>query len=413
MQAASVALDVDAARALLLGLARRTPTASAPLERALGRFLAQDLRAPVPLPRWPVSVMDGWAVHAADARAGRALPVVGESAAGHPFEGELPAGTCARISTGAVLPAGADAVVPQEDADREGEAVRPDPSRLRQDFGPGTWVRAAGSDVAPGSLLVAGGTRLGPGEIALLGACGLARLPVRRPPKVAILCTGDELVAPGVRPRPGQIVGTNHLMLAAQVREAGAEPWILPPAPDAPGPLGEALAHALDRADLVLTSGGISVGPHDHVRPALEALGAEILFHRLPLRPGRPMAAARRGQTLALALPGNPASTFVTFELFARPFLRACLGADPGRPTARVRLAAPALRAPGREHLVRAHLSGGRATPLATQVSGDLRSLLSAHALLRVPPRTPGGPHHLPAGAEVTALLLPREWGCP
>ncbi len=288
--------------------------------------------------------------------------------------------------------------------------MRPDPARLGPDFGPGTWVRAAGSDVAPGSLLVRAGTRLGPGEISLLGACGLARLPVRRAPRVAILCTGDELVAPGTVPRPGQIVGTNHLMLAAQVREAGGEPWILPPAPDDPDRLRASLARALDGADLVVTSGGISVGPHDHVRPALQALGAQILFHRLPLRPGRPIAAARRGDRLTLALPGNPASTFVTFELFARPFLRACLGADPWRPTMGVRLLAPAARVRGREHLLRARLTADGATPLATQVSGDLRSLLAAHALLRVPARAPGEPRDLPAGAQVRALLLPREW---
>ena len=405
-----MALSVDAACDRLLAAARATRVDVVDLAAAAGRTAAYDLRARDPLPAFPASVMDGYAVRAASVDPGTVLEVAGESAAGHPHAGPLPSGAAVRISTGAALPAGADAVVPQEWTERldGGACVRL--VEVPSDFGPGTFVRAVGSDVPAGAVVVPAGRSLGPGDLALAAAAGHVRLPVRARPQVAILSTGDELHPPGRRPPPGGVVSTNDLTLSLQVREAGGLSSVHPPAADDRHALEAALRRIREtRPDVLVTSGGISVGPHDLVRPVLEGLGARCLFHGLTLKPGRPAAAFDWDGIVVCALPGNPASTFVTFELLVRPLLRAMVGAPPHRRRRRVRLARAVVPERSREHVLRARWTPkGRALPLHTQASGALSSLAGAELLLRIPAdprRTP-----LPPGCEVEAVELPERW---
>lgn len=396
-------LDVDAAVARVLAECAPLPAEpAAPLE-ARGRVLAADLHARWPLPGADVSTMDGWAVRAADLSSGTSalLDIAGESAAGHPLAAALPPGSAARISTGAVLPPGADAVVAQEDTERRGDRLHVDLARAGA-VAPGHFVRRAGSDVAGGDLLLSAGDLVSAGDLALAVAAGHAALPVHRAPRVAILCTGDELVAPGCTPGHGQVVSSNGPLLAALIADAGALPRDLGLVGDDPDALRDALARAAASADVVLTSGGISVGDHDLVYPALHALGLRPAFRRVRLRPGRPLTFGRLGDALVFALPGNPASTFVGFHLFVRPALRRLAGHPrPLRPLRRIVLAAAADGAGKRAHYVRARLQAGRAAPLPNQASGALTSLRACDALLAIPP----GPG-LPAGAEVDALVL-------
>lgn len=397
-------VDVAEALAAVLARARPLPGERVALAEGLGRALAEPLHARWPLPGADVSTMDGWAVRAEDLAASDfvvALQRRGESAAGHPQESPLAPGDAARISTGAVVPPGADAVVAQEDVAVHGDVIRVDLGRVGA-FGPGHFVRRAGSDVAAGAEVLSPGTALGPGDLALAAAAGHAALAVHRAPRVAVLCTGDELVPIGREPGRGQVVSSNGLLLACQIREAGGVAIDLGIAGDEPGALQDALARGLAGADVLLTSGGISVGDHDLVYPALRALGLQPDFRRVRMRPGRPLTFGAIGPVLAFALPGNPASSFVAFELFVRPLLRRLAGhAGDGRARRRLALASPAEGAGRRAHYVRARVREGLAEPLPSQASGALTSLRGCDALLAIPP----GPG-LPAGAEVEAILL-------
>lgn len=400
-------LTIDEALHLVLAEARPLPVELVhDPAQAHGRALAHDLHARLDLPGGDTSIMDGWALQAADLAHGAPRPrlrIRGESSAGHPLTRPIDAGEAARIATGAVLPPGADAVVAQEDARVDGDALEIDLAGAGV-VRPGHFVRARGSEVRRGELLVAAGAPLGPGELALLYGAGHHGLPVRRRPRVAIVCTGDELLPLGATPGPGQVIGTNALMLAAQIREAGGVPQDLGVAADDLAATRAAIERAAEGADVLLTSGGISVGDHDHVAAALAGLGLHARFRRLALRPGRPLTFGRLGDLLVFALPGNPASTYVTFELFVRPLLRRLAGlVGPSRPRRRLVLADRAEGAGPRVHVVRARLGDdGRATPLPQQRSGSLRSLAGHDALLLVP----AGVRELPAGAEVDALLL-------
>lgn len=397
-------LEPDDAFARVLAACAPLPGERRDLFAARGCVLAEALHARWALPGADVSTMDGWAVRAADLAAETAevtLAVVGESAAGHPSPAELQPGQAARISTGAVLPPGADAVVAQEDVRRDGDRLRVDLARAGA-VRVGHFVRRAGSDLAAGAPVLSPGTVLRAGDLALAAGAGHPDVLVHRPPRVAVLCTGDELVDIGCPPGHGQVVSSNGLMLACQAQAAGAVVRDLGRVGDRPEALRDALAAAAAAADVVLVSGGISVGDHDLVWPALLALGAEPIFRRVRLRPGRPLAFARLGHALVFALPGNPASTFVGFELFARPALRRLGGhARPERPRRRVTLAGPAEGAGKRTHCVRARLVDGRAEPLPSQTSGALTSLRACDVLVLVPP----GPG-LAAGAEAWALVL-------
>lgn len=393
------------------------------LEAAIGRVLARDLSAHWSLPSAPLSIMDGYAV-ASEALIGArdhgaetlALELVGRSSAGHPKLDALDPGGCARIATGAVVPPGADAVVPQEDTRRIelGERVLIEfGADALADAGPGRWIRALGSDVRAGDLLLAAGTELSSGGASLLAASGHVELEVARRPIVALLGSGDELVGLGQTPGPGQIVATNTMMLRAEVREAGGEPLTLGPVADTREAMNAAIREAMARADLLVTSGGISVGDHDLVLPTLDALGFELGFRKLALRPGRPTTfghlprpGARAPKLPVLALPGNPASTLVTFELFARPSIRALLGIPRARWRPRLRrveLAAPMRGEQRRTHYVRATFDAdGRVRPLATQVSGALRSIAAFELLVIVP----AGRAEVDAGEHLDALMI-------
>lgn len=359
------------------------------LEQALGRTLAGDASSELSLPPFANSAMDGFAVRADDTTTAPAtLAVRGEARAGAPFGGEVVPGSAVRISTGAPLPAGADAVVRVEQTEVAGESVR-----IAVAVTAGTDVRAAGDDIAVGELVVAGGTRLGAGEIAALTAIGTVHVSVHHRPRVAIVGTGDELVAPGEPLGPGQIHDSNVPMLAALCAEAGAEVVVRRPrVADSLQATRTALADGLDAADIVLVSGGVSMGPHDHVRPALEELGAHELFWRLALRPGHPTWFGTAAGKPVLALPGNPASAFVIFHLLALPALDALAGNDrrPREITATYRGPEQQKRA-GMAQVVRCSLHAGSdadagdivATPTgAHQRSNAISSLVAVDGLI-------------------------------
>ncbi len=340
------------------------------LEQALGRTLAGDARSALSLPPFANSAMDGFAVRAADtASAPVTLTVCGEARAGAPFGGELIPGAAVRIATGAPLPAGADAVVrvEQTEIDADGDVLIGVAVRA------GTDVRAAGDDIASGELVVPGGTRLGAGEIAMLTAIGTVHISVQRRPRVAIVGTGDELVAPGEPLGPGQIHDSNVPMLAALCAEAGADVVVRRPrVADSLQATRTALADGLDRADIVLVSGGVSVGPHDHVRPALAELGAREVFWRLALRPGHPTWFGTAAGKPVLALPGNPASAFVIFNLLALPALDALAGrnSSPREITATYRGPEQQKRQ-GMAQVVRCSLRFGSNTAAGTDADAD------------------------------------------
>ncbi len=405
-------LDIAAAQQEALARAWPLPAVATDITAAHGRVLAEAPRARWDLPGADVATMDGWAIRSVDLRAADGPRVRlrrrGESAAGHPHGEPLGEGEALRISTGAVLPAGADAVVAQEDCAVQGEQLEVDRDRVGA-VGPGHFVRAAGSDVAAGATLLPTGALLGPGELALLAGCGHSVVQLHRAPRVAILCTGDELVPVGAWPQRGQVVSANGLMLAWQARAAGAEVIDLGIARDEPADLRAALERGLAGGiDVLVTCGGISVGDHDLVLPTLIGLGATLVFRRVRLRPGRPttlldLPRADASPIPVFALPGNPASAHVAFELFVRPMLRRFAGhVRWQRPERTVVLTQACPRDPRRAHVIRAAIVGDRATPLPDQTSGALRSIAGHDALVELAPGT--GPAE--AGTSANALLL-------
>src|SRR6266581_3579720 len=333
-------IDADAAALLVL---EHTPVLGmerVQLADAIGRVLAEDLVASGPLPAFPSSAVDGYAVRAADA--GRELRVLGESAAGRPFDGTVSAGTAARILTGGVVPDGADTVVMVEDTRLDGNHVK-----VPADLVAGANFHQVGADVTGGQTVLRAGTQLGAAEIGIAAATGHAQLTVRRRPQVALMSTGDELVEVGNTPGPGQIPDSNRWALLAALREAGAEVRLLGIAPDSADGLRKLVTGALGEADALVTSGGVSVGTHDLVKPLLESLGT-VHIGRVKLKPGKPftfatLPAQRTGghspshlrgegrggevqERLAFGLPGFPVSSLVTFEVFVRPALRKLQG---------------------------------------------------------------------------------------
>ena len=393
-------IDADVAAALVF---ERTPVLGVErvhLADCVGRVLAEDLAADAPLPAFPSSAVDGYAVRAADA--GRTLRVVGESAAGRPFEGAIPDGAAARILTGGAVPDGADCVVMVEDVEVAGDAVTI-PAGLR----PGTNFHKVGDDLRAGDHVLSAGIELRAAEIGIAAATGRAQLPVRRRPRVALMSTGDELVEVGKTPGRGQIPDSNRWALLAALREAGADVEVLGIAPDDPDPLRRLVVDALERADALVTSGGVSVGTHDLVKPLLESLGT-VHVGRVKLKPGKPFTFATLvGGRVAFGLPGFPVSSLVTFEVFVRPALRKMQGfAQLQRPTLPVRLGYDARPTADRTEYQRVTLRReGRelvAETTGSQSSSRLMSLAGAHALIRVP----AGDQVIKAGSIVEAMIL-------
>ena len=394
-------LSFEEAQKRILDLARRLGEEQVPLARALGRVTARDVRAPADAPAFDSSMMDGYAVRAGDVSAGaEPMPVVGESRAGAPAPRLVPGSAC-RIFTGAPMPEGADAVIMQEEAERETDRVR-----FRRVPPLGAHVRKRGEDLRSGAVALPAGTRLGPAELAMLASIDCASVEVGRVPRVVVLPTGDELRAPGTSSRAGsvQIPESNTPALAAMASSVGAIVEARQPIGDDPAVTNEAVARALEACDVLVTIGGVSVGDHDVVRPALEACGVAIDFWKVAIKPGKPLAVGRRGEVIVLGLPGNPVSAMVTFALFGLPLLRALQGdASPWPRASRGRLAAPVTRKPGRLEFARATLDeSGVVTLLPQQASGAIIGLCRADALACLPPDA----ESLPAGAEVAIYTL-------
>lgn len=339
-------MPLDEALGSLLAAAQPClPGFECPVLEADGRVLAQDVVSELHVPAHDNSSMDGYAVRAADTQSGEvALPVSQRIAAGS-VGVALAHGTAARIFTGAALPAGADAVVMQEDCEALPAADGlPDRVRVRTVAEPGQWVRRAGEDVSRGAVVLRSGQRLSPAELGLAAGIGLARLAVAQAPRVALLSTGDELVMPGAVPPaqmpPGAIYNSNRYFLATLLRRLGCEVSDLGIVPDRLAATQDALREAALTHDLVLTSGGVSVGEEDHLKPAVESLG-ELALWQIAIKPGKPFAYGRLRRAAAsehchyIGLPGNPVSSFVTFLLLVRPFLLRLQGAQDTAPRAR------------------------------------------------------------------------------
>ena len=403
-------LSVEEARQRVLDdIPAPMPSEEVSLTTALGRILAEDAYAAEALPAFSNSAMDGYAVISDDTLGASpdtpvVLRLVGEVPAGRIYPGRLRTGESVRILTGAPLPEGADAVIQQE-LTRTGQGT----VSLLAQASTGMSVRPAGDDVSKGELLASAGTELGPAELALLAALGIHPVKVRRRPRVAILSTGDELAPLGTTPAPGQIRESNALYLAAAVERAGAIPLRLGVAHDQSEEIRSRLQAAQD-ADLILSSGGVSVGDYDLVKQILAEEGT-INFWRVRMRPGKPLAFGMLGAIPMLGLPGNPVSAAVTFELFGRPAIRKLLGCQELlRPSFEVVLAGEDIERSDRRNFVRATLESRAGTlvaiPTGSQGSHRISSLLGAGALLVIAE----GEGIVRQGELVPAMMLDNAW---
>ena len=392
-------LTFEEAQERVLAAVALLPVELVPIAEAGGRVVAEDVQARVDLPPFASSAMDGFAVRAADLPA--TLSIAGESAAGSPFAGRLEPGTAAAISTGAVVPTGADTVVPVERV-----VVKDNKVEISTQPEAGANVRPRGGDTAVGDLVVSAGSQLTAARIAAAAASGIAALPCARRPRVAVLATGSELVAPGEALREGQIYESNTVMLGSALAGSGAEVEPFAPAADDEEALRRALEQGL-AADVLVTSGGVSVGEHDLVRAVERELGVEEVFWRVAMKPGKPISFGVRGKTLVFGLPGNPVSALVGCELFVKPALRALQGLtdplprfEPGRLSTEVR------RDAERDEFLRAgsRVDGDSVVlePVTGQESHMIVRSSAADALVYVP----RGNGELAAGSVVRWLPL-------
>lgn len=408
-------LGVGEASALILRGVSAVGTERVQLGAALGRLLAEDVKAPVSLPPWDNASMDGYAVHAADVRGAsreRPLPlrVVGTVAAGQHRPQAVPRGDAVRIMTGAPVPSGVDSVIRVEDTDAGRDVVL-----VHDDRDTGRNIRSRGEDVSAGDTVLVAGTVLGSAHVGVLASVGCAEPVVYRRPRVGVLATGDELVPVDAfdRVRAGErIVSSNSYSLAAAVTEAGGEAIPLGIAADDATVIAQRLEAAKD-CDVIITSGGVSVGEFDYTRDVVRRLGGELALWRVKMRPGAPLGYGRIFGVPWLGLPGNPVSALVTFELFARPLVRAMGGHRlPHRRTVEVVAAEDIHLAAPLTHFLRVTLERENGEPpvarlTGSQSSGVLTSMARADALLALPPE----PADVPAGTRVRAILLGDEAG--
>jgi molybdopterin molybdotransferase len=393
-------LSIEEAQRLILGRVRPLGAERVRLEEAASRVLAEDATAVVDLPPFPSSAMDGFAVRSADTPG--ALPVGARIAAGRPAPRELRSGEAMGIATGGVVPDGADAVIPFEYVVEHDNTIE-----IPEQVAAGDNVRPRGGDLRAGETVVGRGTTLGAAQIGAVAAAGVAEVACAARPRASIVTTGTELRSPGEQLGPGEVYEANGLILATQLRSAGAIPERLAVVADDEDVHREALARGLE-SDVLVTSGGVSVGPHDLVRRIEAELGVEEVFWRVAVKPGKPVSFGVRGATLAFGLPGNPVSSLVGFELFVRPAVLALQGHatplprfEPGR------LAAAAKQNAGRDQLVRARTRAADdgavlLEPLAGQESHMIARAAGADALVLLP----RGEGELPAGAPVRYLRL-------
>jgi molybdopterin molybdotransferase len=401
----------DALSAILAG-AEPLPEEMVALDTAFHRVLARDVAARRTQPPQAMSAMDGYAVRAADAGDLTArLKVIGEVAAGRPFEKKVGANEAVRIFTGGVIPDGADAVIIQEDTLREDSAIDGDHITITEAAKTGRHIRPAGVDFREGDVLLAGGSRLTDRDLSLAAGMNYPELAVRRRPKVAILATGDELVMPGTIPGPGQIVYSNGFALRALARAEGAETIDLGIAADTVAETAEGIRRArASGADILITTGGASVGDHDLVKQSLEAEGVTMAFWRIAMRPGKPMMHGRLGSMRVIGLPGNPVSSYVCGFLFLVPLIRALSGRASVHHVRETALLGRDLAANDqREDYLRARLEEREdgaliATPVTHQDSSLLGNLAAARALVIRPPFAPAAG----AGAPCELLRLPE-----
>jgi molybdopterin molybdotransferase len=423
--------SVDSYLAEVLAAIRPLPPCELGLEDADGGVLAGDVTAAWPLPAFDNSAMDGYAVLAADVAAATpdhpvTLPVRGEVAAGDTGRHDLAPGTCIRIMTGALLPSGADAVVPVEwtDGGFAGGSTGPDGNTgpdgsagpggstervtIRQAAEPGNAIRRAGGDAAPGDVLLTEGTRLGPVQLGLLAAAGCGTVTARPRPRVTVISTGNELAEPGQPVTPGRIWESNSFMLAAAARQAGCAARRNPIVPDRREAVLAAIEDALPRADLLVTTGGVSMGgEHDVVKAALSDLGS-VTFRKIAIQPGMPQGfgLVGAGGTPIFTLPGNPVSAYVSFQLFVRPAVSVLQNHIPERlPRTRAVLAARVRSPQNRRSFLRGILDAetGTVTPVSGQASHQLASLARANALIIVPEAVT----EMREGSEADVLVLP------
>ena len=390
-------ISIDEARQRVLAAVRPLPSEDVELSAALGRVLATDAVADRDLPPFDASAMDGFALPAGDAGT---LRIVAESRAGAPATAPLAPGTACRISTGAVVPEGTHAVIPVERTEERDGAVEVPATDA------GANIRRAGEDVRSGETVLTARAVIGPAELAVLASLGLPTITCAQRPRVAVLATGDELVEPGADLGPGQIRNSNAYGVAAQAVRIGADVVERGHVPDDADATHAALSSALGAADVVCVTGGVSVGRHDHVKPALAALGVEERFWGVRLQPGKPTWFGSRNGTLVFGLPGNPVSAMVTFHLFARPAVLALQGADPGARAAHALAGEPLRRNPKRDQMVRVRLEQGDEGWIArltkAQMSHVLTSMLGADALARIP----AGEGDIGAGERIDIELL-------
>jgi molybdopterin molybdotransferase len=395
-------ISVEEARQRILAPLRPVGAEMVSLAQAWNRVLAAPVMARLTQPPADVSAMDGYALRAADGAAGATLRITGAAPAGHPFAGHVGAGDAVRLFTGSVVPDGADCVVLQEDVTASDGQVM-----LREAARQGAHIRPRGQDFSTGDVVAEAGFRLGARQIGLAAAANHAWLSVRRRPVVAILATGDEIVLPGEAVPEGGIVSSNSHMLAALIRAAGAEATILPVAGDTPEAIAAAVSGA-PRADLLVTTGGASVGDHDAVQAGLGQLGFTLDFWKIAMRPGKPMISGSLRGVPVLGLPGNPVSAFVCAVLFLVPAIERLLGLPGDAPrTLPARAGAPIRANDHRADHLRATLrqndSGAlEATPFARQDSGMLSVLARADCLILRPPHAP----EVPKGAAVNVIAL-------